>query len=56
MSDTESQKLAVEIVVDEHGLEEAESRIKAKTNQHGGDRYELLAHARKYVDKREVTA
>ena len=35
MSDTESQKLAVEIVVDEHGLEEAESRIKAQTDQHG---------------------
>jgi len=44
-----SRKLAVELVVEEHGLEVAEERIKAETDQHGGERYNLLAHARKFA-------
>lgn len=48
---TDSRKLAVELVVESHGLEVAEERIKAETDQHSGERYELLSHARKFADK-----
>lgn len=46
---TDSRKLAVELVVESHGLEVAEERIKAETDQHSGERYELLSHARKFA-------
>jgi len=46
---TDSQKLAVEIVVDELGLEDAEKRIKAGTEDNSDLQLGLLSHARRYA-------
>ena len=56
MSDTESQKLAVEIVVEQQGLEAAEARIREAAEPNSDLQLGLLSHARKHADKREVTA
>jgi len=51
---TDSRKLAVEKLVDEHGLDTAEARIKDLTGQYEGERYELLGHARKFAGVKEA--
>lgn len=48
-----NRKLAVEAIVDDDGLEAAEARIKAETDD--ATQFELLGHARKYAGK-EVEA
>jgi len=55
---TDPRKLAVELVVDEADLETAEERIKAEFDDHEtrDRRNDLLAHARKFADRREAEA
>jgi len=51
----ESRKVAVEIAVDELGLEKTEKRIKERTEANSDLQLGLLSHARRYAAG-EVTA
>jgi len=55
---TDTRKLAVELVVEDNGLEAAEERIKSVFESHEvrDRRNALLAHARRFADRREVEA
>ena len=50
---TDPRKLAVELVVEEHGLDEAESRIKDEFDD-DDRRHDLVGHARKFASKFQV--
>ena len=54
---SDSQKLAVEIVVDQLGLDAAENRIKNQTEPNSDEQLGLLSHARRHAaDRQEVEA
>ena len=56
-SNAESQKLAVEIVVDQLGLDAAENRIKNQTEPNSDEQLGLLSHARRHAaEHQEVEA